>query len=163
MTLNYKSIINYIAKIGQILLKKHKEWPIIDRFWILKNIWNIIQSEAGWKVKNEDMHLLNIDGHITNKCQVTSDAFSNFFCQLLKEFSTELWKSLLSGAFCSVQLRPKYPLKHPILEHPQPTFIPLVHLMLVNALILKCTNRDALDYLFSPTPIVLCLVSKYSH
>jgi hypothetical protein len=32
MTLNYKAIINYIAKIGQMLLKKHKERTIIDRF-----------------------------------------------------------------------------------------------------------------------------------
>jgi hypothetical protein len=79
MLLNYKAIINYIAKIGDILLKKHKERTIIDRFWIPKNIWNIIKSEAVWKVKNEDMHLLNIDGHITNNCQVISDAFSNYF------------------------------------------------------------------------------------
>jgi len=47
MTLNYTAIINYSAKTGQTLLKKHKEWTTIDRYWIPKNIWNIIKSEAG--------------------------------------------------------------------------------------------------------------------
>jgi len=80
MILNYKAIINYIAKIVHMLLKKHKERTIIDRFWIPKNIRNIIKSAAAVrKVKNEDMHLLNIDRPITNNCQVISDAFSNYF------------------------------------------------------------------------------------
>jgi len=32
MPLNYKTIIKYIAKIGQMLLKKHKKRTIIDGF-----------------------------------------------------------------------------------------------------------------------------------
>jgi hypothetical protein len=90
MTLNYKAIINYITKIWQMLLKKQKERIIIiERFWILKNIWSIIKSAAVRKVKNEDTHLLNIDGHITNNCQVISDAFGNYFI-------VNCWKNLVS-------------------------------------------------------------------
>jgi hypothetical protein len=44
----------------------------------MNNIWNITKAEAGWKVKNEDRRLLNIDGSTTNNCQVISDAFNNY-------------------------------------------------------------------------------------
>jgi len=44
-----------MAKIFQMLIKKQKELPIIDRFLIPKTRWYIIKSAAIRKVKNEDM------------------------------------------------------------------------------------------------------------
>jgi hypothetical protein len=67
-------------------------------FEFRKNVWNIIKSEAGWKVKNEDMHLLNIDGHITNNCQVISDAFRYIFFFLSVVSTCEIRCSLALSA-----------------------------------------------------------------
>jgi len=78
MTLNYKAIINYNAKTGQMLLKKQKEHIIIDRFLITTTMWNVIKSAAVRKVENEDMHLLKVERNSTNIYQVISDAFSNY-------------------------------------------------------------------------------------
>ena len=78
MTLNYKVIINYNAKTGQMLLKKQKEHIIIDRFLITTTMWNVIKSAAVRKVENEDMHLLKVERNSTNIYQVISDAFSNY-------------------------------------------------------------------------------------
>ena len=45
--------------------------------------WNIIKSGTGKKASNEGIHMLNIDGNITDNYQVISDSLNNHFSYLL--------------------------------------------------------------------------------
>ena len=51
----------------------------------MKTIRIIIKSEIGKKVKNEDIHELNIDRNTTYDCQVISGSFNDHFLSVAKK------------------------------------------------------------------------------
>ena len=44
----------------------------------LRSAWEIIYSETGWKIKNDDVHSLNMNGVNINNQQNITDIFSNY-------------------------------------------------------------------------------------
>lgn len=53
----------------------------------MKTVWNIIKSEIGKEVKNEDMHHLNIDGNTAYDCWVISDSFNIHFISVVEKMN----------------------------------------------------------------------------